>query len=258
VGVVWCGFADASPMSGLNVSLVPINSGTSFVNGTFTFPTVAGSPTATVFELSIRISGSIPVANQFFCESFATRLFGSASDGAVITDIYMSATTGIATNSTASVIAGAGTLFFKTGYLTDRINNPSEAVPVGSLPRDLLIGLNTAYLAEGGPDDGPGPLLDMVGNFTGVEIARVRMALKPNIGSGIFTLGLRNDQDIDGFLDSSDLQNLETYSFTTQPLNLNVVAVPEPATFAMLFPGLVALGGLAWRRRMTRGCAVAA
>lgn len=251
---VWCaalggvamtgGFAAASQISGLTVSLVPINSGTSFVNGTFHVP-VGGNTSVTPFMLSVQISGT--TAAPFNTSVFSTILTWSAAGGAVVTDLYTATSAGAPSIVGSSVLLGneVGMVYRWSGLDPDDDLAASRTMNINSVDAN-----SQRFWAVGVATDSEFPtVVALSGVYAGKEVARIRMALAANVGDGIFTLNQAGTGVGLGFYDEA---TDGYYTVSTQPLALSVVPVPEPATLAVLLPGLVVLGGVGLRRRMSR------
>lgn len=251
---VWCaalggvamtgGFAAASQISGLTVSLVPINSGTSFVNGTFHVP-VGGNTSVTPFTLSVRISGS--TAAPFDTSVFSTVLSWSAAGGAVVTDLYTATSAGVPSIVGSSVLVGneVGMVYRWSGLPPDDGLAASRTMNTNSVDPN-----SERFWAVGVNNDAEfGTAVTLDGVYAGKEVARIRMALAANVGGGSFTLNQNGTGIGYGFYNEA---TDDYYTVSTPSLTLTVVPVPEPATLAVLLPGLVVLGGVGLRRRMSR------
>jgi hypothetical protein len=257
---VWCatlagalmtgGLASASQISGLTVSLVPINSDTSdtsFVNGTFHVP-AGGSAAVFPFTLSVRMSGV--VSAPFDTSSFATVMSWSASGGAVVQDIFTAtASGGPSIDGTQTMLANNTGMLFRDSYFD--AGNEIFLPPFREMNDNVVDPASEVYWTVGISFAAPlDAVIPISGSYVDKEIAQIRMGLAANVGSGSFTLQLTGE-DPYGFYnqDSGDF-----FSVTTQPLNLTIVPVPvpEPATLAVLLPGLVVFGCVGLRRRMWR------
>lgn len=253
---VWCaalggvamtgGFAAASQISGLTVSLVPINSGTSFVNGTFSVP-IGGNTSVTPFTVSVRMSGTVPAA--FNVSQFASELSWSASGGSVVADLFTATSAGVPSiNPTQTLLANESGMLFRNSYYDEE----SEIFlpPFREMNDNVTDPVSEVYWTVGISFAAPvDAVIPVSGTFVDKEIARIRMGLAANVGSGSFTLQLTGEEPY-GFYNQD---NSSYYSVVTQSTTLTIVPVPEPATLAVLLPGLVVLGGVGLRRRMSCG-----
>jgi hypothetical protein len=252
---VWCatlagalmtgGLASASQVSGLTVSLVPIGSGTSFVNGTFHVP-AGGNALVFPFTLSVRMSGV--VSTPFDTSSFATVMSWSASGGAVVQDIFTATASGAPSilGTQTMLVNNTGMLFRDSYYDAD---NEIFLPPFREMNDNVVDPDSEVYWTVGislaAPPDA---VIPISGSYVDKEIAQIRMGLAANVGSGSFTLQLTGEEPY-GFFNAN---TSGFFSVTTQPLNLTIVPVPEPTTLAVLLPGLVVFGCVGLRRRMWR------